>query len=53
MSFTETVKEEICAGLSKKACCRRALLLGILYMRGSLHNDTVQISLADAGVFDI
>ena len=52
MSFTEAVKEEIVAGLSKKACCRRAFLFGILYMRAELSGDTVCVALHDELQFE-
>lgn len=34
MSFTERVKEELCATLPKKNCCRKALFYGMLAIRG-------------------
>ena len=45
MTFTNTVKEELCAAISKKPCCRRALLYGVLFMRGHVHGDSVQVLL--------
>ena len=45
MSFTDAVKNEICAALPKKPCCRRALLFGMLVMRGSAEGDTVRLDL--------
>lgn len=45
MSFTDTVKNEICAGLPKKSCCRRALLFGMMLMRGVAEGDAVYLDL--------
>lgn len=50
MSFTDTVKSEIQAGLGKKPCCRRALLLGMMLMRGVLDGDTVSLELNSASL---
>ena len=47
MSFTQDVKNEICAGLPKKPCCRRALLFGMMVMRGRCEGDTVSLDLDD------
>ncbi len=51
MSFTETVKNEICAGLPKKTCCRRALLFGMMIMRGHVVDDRVSLYLDGEAVF--
>ncbi|MBQ8175353.1 MAG: DNA-binding protein WhiA [Clostridia bacterium] len=45
MSFTEVVKNEIQTGLGKKPCCRRALLFGMMLMRGVTEGDTVFLEL--------
>lgn len=46
MSFTDQVKQELAAELPKKPCCRRALLLAILAMRGDVDRDgAVRVSL--------
>lgn len=45
MSFTEVVKNEICTGLGKKPCCRRALLFGMMLMRGVTEGDMVSLEL--------
>ena len=53
MPFTDTVKGEIYAGLfTKKACCRRAFLLGVLFMRGSRYGDTVRLDLEGDQLFE-
>lgn len=51
MPFTDTVKEEIYASVPKKACCRRALLCGILLMRGSSSEDGVRLFLEGEELF--
>ncbi|MBQ8351729.1 MAG: DNA-binding protein WhiA [Clostridia bacterium] len=53
MPFTNTVKEEICAGLPKKACCRRSFLYGILFMRGSEKGELIEVALEGEMLFDL
>lgn len=53
MSFTDVVKEEIITGLPKKNCCRRACLMGILYMRGRINGTLVEIPLHGESVFSL
>lgn len=53
MPFTDTVKKEICAGIPKKPCCRRAFLYGILFMRGSAQGDLVHLALDGEPLFDV
>lgn len=53
MSFTEVVKREICAGLPKKACCRRALLFGMMLMRGHADGERISLYLDGDAVFEI
>lgn len=50
MSFADSVKNEICAGLSKKPCCHRALLFGMMLMRGTAEGDTVYLDLSTPAV---
>ena len=45
MSFTDIVKEEICLGLSKKPCCRRALMSGLLLMRAQTEGEQISLFL--------
>ena len=53
MSFTDIVKEEICIGLSKKPCCHRALLSGILLMRGTAEGEQISLFLDNDAVRDL
>lgn len=53
MPFTDTVKEEIYASVPKKACCRRALLCGVLLMRGFAADDGVHLFLEGEELFSL
>ena len=53
MSFTEVVKNEICIALMKKTCCRRALLFGMLLMRGICEGDVVYLQINDTHVREL
>lgn len=43
MSFSSTVKEELCALPMKRQCCRRALLLGAMAARADLVGDRLRL----------
>ena len=53
MSFTDVVKEEICLGLSKKPCCHRALMAGILLMRGQAEGEQLSLFLDNVAVREL
>ncbi len=46
MSFSQSVKNDLLSTPPKKGCCRRALLFGILALRGETSGDTVTLSLS-------
>lgn len=45
MSFTTVVKNELCSEMPKKPCCRRSLLLGLLFVRGRAERERVELPL--------
>lgn len=45
MSFTAVVKNELCSEMPKKPCCRRSLLLGLLFVRGRAERERVELPL--------
>ncbi len=48
MSFTKEQKQKITEQSSKNACCRRAIIYGMLTARGYLNGDTVELLLGDS-----
>ena len=50
MAFLSDIKGELCAAVPKSACCRRALLFGLLAAKGTLSEDGIVLRLADKEV---
>lgn len=53
MSYTNSVKEELCATLSKKNCCRRACLAGMLAARATCDGETVTLAVDGERLSDL
>ena len=54
MAFLSDIKEEICACVPKSACCRRALLLGMLAARAGIADDgKIVLRLTDASATEL
>ena len=49
MSFSSEIKNEIIMHQYKNACCRRALLNGVLFARGTLDDESVTLGLSEDG----
>ena len=50
MAFLSDIKKEICNTPAKAACCRRALLSGLLMAKGRIEEEEIMLSLSDPQV---
>lgn len=53
MAFLSDIKNELCAELPKGACCRKALLLGILTSKGEVSESLIHLRIADRQVLSL
>lgn len=53
MSFSATVRDELIEEMPKSACCRRALLFGLLAVRGRLSGDKISFTVKDTSVREL
>ena len=53
MAFLSDIKNELCAASLKSACCRKALLFGILAAKGEVSDRTVYLRLTDGEVLSL
>ena len=52
MTFLSDIKREICETHMRSACCRRALLLGVLSAKAHMHGEKILLSFSDATVME-
>ena len=53
MSFSATVRSELTADLPKSACCRRAMLFGLLAVRGKRTGEKISLTVKDTAVREL
>lgn len=53
MTFSATVRRELTADMPKSACCRRALLFGLLAVRGKRAGERISLTVKDTAVREL